>query len=119
MTCCVYLVQSLYRSRPFSTMGTTPPDQHARPADSPQTLRSRLWIAAAVACAGLAVFASGWFAASFEDEYAYISQCYYADLFFAGKLNDRAWLDLPAYDLPPLPEVFDRDLVSTRPAPDA
>lgn len=87
-------------------MGTTPPDQHSCPADSPQTLRSRLWLAAAVACTGLAVFGSGWFAASFEDEYAYISQSYYADLFFAGHFNDRAWLDLPAYDLPPLPKYL-------------
>ncbi len=106
MSCCVYLVQSLNRSRPFSTMGMTPSDQRARPADSPQTLRSRLWMAAAIACAALAVFASAWFAASFEDEYAYISQSYYADLFFAGRFNDRAWLDLPAYDLPPLPKYL-------------
>jgi 4-amino-4-deoxy-L-arabinose transferase-like glycosyltransferase len=106
MSCCVYLVQSLNRSRPFSTMGMTPSDQCAHPADSPQTLRSRLWIAAAIACAGLAVFASGWFAPFFEDEYAYISQCYYADLFFAGRFNDRAWLDLPAIDLPPLPKYL-------------
>jgi 4-amino-4-deoxy-L-arabinose transferase-like glycosyltransferase len=87
-------------------MGMTPSDQCARPADSPQTLRSRLWIAAAIACAGLAVFASGWSAPFFEDEYAYISQCYYADLFFAGNFNDRAWLVLPAYDLPPLPKYI-------------
>jgi 4-amino-4-deoxy-L-arabinose transferase-like glycosyltransferase len=87
-------------------MGTTPPDQRICPADSPQTLRSRLWIAGAVACAAVAVFASGWFAASFEDEYAYISQSYYADLFFARDVNNRAWLSLPAYDLPPLPKYL-------------
>jgi len=87
-------------------MGTTPPEERTCPADSPQTLRSRWRIAAAVACAALAVFASGSFATSFEDEYAYISQSYYADLFFTGNFNDRAWLDLPAYDLPPLPKYL-------------
>ena len=106
MACCVYLVQSLNRSRPFSTMGMTPSDQCTPPADSPQTSRSRLWMAAAIACAALAVFGSGWFAASFEDEYAYISQSFYADLFFAGRFNHRAWLELPGYDLPPLPKYL-------------
>ena len=43
---------------------------------------------------------------SFEDEYAYIAQSYYADLFFAGRFNDLAWLDFPAYDLPPLPKYL-------------
>ena len=41
----------------------------------------------------------------FEDEFAYISQSYYADLFFAGQFDDWKWLDLPAYDLPPLPNI--------------
>jgi 4-amino-4-deoxy-L-arabinose transferase-like glycosyltransferase len=40
------------------------------------------------------------------DEYAYISQSYYADLFFRGHVNDWTWLDLPAYDLPPLPKYL-------------
>ena len=106
MSRCVYLVQSLNRSRPFSDMGMTPSHQRTRPADSPQTLRSWFWKAAAIACAALAVFASGLFADYFEDEYAYISQSYYADLFFAGRFNDLAWLDFPAYDLPPLPKYL-------------
>jgi 4-amino-4-deoxy-L-arabinose transferase-like glycosyltransferase len=61
---------------------------------------------AAVACLSLALFASGLYAESFVDEYAYISQSYYADLFFRGQVNDWRWLDLPAYDLPPLPKYL-------------
>jgi 4-amino-4-deoxy-L-arabinose transferase-like glycosyltransferase len=60
----------------------------------------------AIACAAAAVFASGLFAESFVDEYAYIAQSYYADLFFRGQVNDWTWLDLPAYDLPPLPKYL-------------
>ncbi len=45
----------------------------------------------AIACAALAVFVSGLYAESFEDEYAYISQSYYADVFFA---RPRRRLDL-------------------------
>ena len=61
---------------------------------------------AAVGCAALGVFASGLYAESFEDEYAYISQSYYADAFFGGHADDWTWLDLPAYDLPPLPKYL-------------
>jgi Dolichyl-phosphate-mannose-protein mannosyltransferase len=60
----------------------------------------------AIACAALTVFASGLYAEPFADEYAYISQSYYADLFFRGQVNDWSWLDLPAYDLPPLPKYL-------------
>ena len=42
----------------------------------------------------------------FVDESAYISQSYYAALFFEGRLDDRAWLEYPAYDLPPLPKYL-------------
>jgi 4-amino-4-deoxy-L-arabinose transferase-like glycosyltransferase len=99
-------MQPLNRSRPFLDMGMMPSHQCTRPADSPQTLRSWFWKAAAIACAAMAVFASGLFAKYFEDEYAYIAQSYYADLFFAGRFNDLAWLDFPAYDLPPLPKYL-------------
>jgi 4-amino-4-deoxy-L-arabinose transferase-like glycosyltransferase len=61
---------------------------------------------AAIACAALSVFGSGLYADSFADEDAYISQSYYADLFFRGQVNDWKWLDLPAYDLPPLPKYL-------------
>ena len=40
-----------------------------------------------IVCAALVVFASSCRAKSFEDEYAYITQSYYADLFFAGQLT--------------------------------
>jgi len=52
------------------------------------------------------VFACGLSARSFEDEYAYIAQSYYADLFFGGHTHDPAWLAFPAYDLPPLPKYL-------------
>ncbi|MDG3006291.1 phospholipid carrier-dependent glycosyltransferase [Paludisphaera mucosa] len=42
----------------------------------------------------------------FVDEYAYITQSYYADLLFEGRTNDPAWLDFPAYDLVPLPKYL-------------
>ncbi|WP_337177133.1 4-amino-4-deoxy-L-arabinose transferase [Paludisphaera sp.] len=43
---------------------------------------------------------------AFVDEYAYISQSYYADLFLTGEWNDPAWLDFPGYDLMPLPKYL-------------
>ncbi|MFO0908456.1 MAG: phospholipid carrier-dependent glycosyltransferase, partial [Isosphaeraceae bacterium] len=42
----------------------------------------------------------------FPDESAYFSQSYYARLFVEGAWNDVAWLDYPAYDLPPLPKYL-------------
>jgi hypothetical protein len=87
-------------------MGITPSHQCASAADSPQALRSWYWTAAVIAIAAIAVFAGGLFAKFFEDEYAYISQTYYSDLFFAGRFQDPAWLDYPAYDLPPLPKYL-------------
>ena len=106
MTCCVYLVQSLNRARLLFDMGITPSDQCIHPADSPQTFLSWFWKAAAIGCAALCVFACSLSAPSFEDEYAYITQSYYADLFFAGRFDDRAWLEFPAYDLQPLPKYL-------------
>ncbi len=59
---------------------------------------------------GLAALTSLWFAAgvrsdrSFVDEWAYLSQAYFADLFASGLHNDPAWLEYPGYDLPPLPK---------------
>jgi 4-amino-4-deoxy-L-arabinose transferase-like glycosyltransferase len=77
-----------------------------RPPDSPQSILSLSLKAVAVACAATAIFASGLSARSFEDEYAYISQSYYANLFFEGRCQDPAWLEYPAYDLPPLPKYL-------------
>ena len=42
----------------------------------------------------------------FVDESAYLSQTYYADLWLSGEVNHPAWLDRPAYDLPPLPKYL-------------
>jgi len=81
-----------------------PSRQDSRPADSPQALVSWPWKAAAIACLALAVFAPGLYAASFVDEYAYIGQSFYADLFFEGQFNHRLWLEYFAYDLQPLPK---------------
>jgi 4-amino-4-deoxy-L-arabinose transferase-like glycosyltransferase len=63
-------------------------------------------LAAAVALIALAVFTAGINDHSFVDEYAYITQSYYSDLFFQGRWNDPAWLDYGAFDLPPLPKYF-------------
>jgi len=69
-------------------------------------LRSLTWKAAAVACLALAVFAPGLFAVSFVDEYAYITQSFYADLFFEGQFNHRLWLEGFAFDLQPVPKYL-------------
>src|SRR5271155_2359933 len=106
MTCCVYLVQSLNRARLLFDMGITPSDQRIHPADSPQPFRSWFWKATAIGCAALCVFAFSLSANSFADEDAYITQSYYADLFFAGRFHNRAWLEFPAYDLQPLPKYL-------------
>jgi 4-amino-4-deoxy-L-arabinose transferase-like glycosyltransferase len=63
-------------------------------------------LGAAIGLAAAAVFAAGIHDGSFVDEYAYITQSYYADLFLGGRLDDRAWIDYPALDLPPLPKYF-------------
>jgi len=43
---------------------------------------------------------------TFADEWAYIAQSYYAELFFDGYRDHLAWLDYAAYDLPPLPKYL-------------
>ncbi len=64
------------------------------------------WKALALGCASLAVYGSSIHAKSFEDEYAYITQSYYADHFFKGERDHPAWLDFFAYDLQPLPKYL-------------
>lgn len=76
------------------------------PGRLPQNSHSRAWKVAAIACAAFGLFAFGLYAESFADEDAYITQSYYADVFFRGHFNDWRWLDLPAYDLPPLPKYL-------------
>jgi 4-amino-4-deoxy-L-arabinose transferase-like glycosyltransferase len=61
---------------------------------------------ASVAFLAPAVFLSGLYDDDFVDEYAYITQSYYADLFFGGHRDDPAWLDEFALDLQPLPKYF-------------
>jgi 4-amino-4-deoxy-L-arabinose transferase-like glycosyltransferase len=67
---------------------------------------SWIWKALALGCASLAVYGSSIHAKPFEDEYAYITQSYYADHFFRGELDHPAWLDFFAYDLQPLPKYL-------------
>jgi len=67
---------------------------------------SWIWKALALGCAALAVYGSNIHAKPFEDEYAYITQCYYADYLFKGELDHPAWLDFFAYDLQPLPKYL-------------
>ena len=61
---------------------------------------------------GIMVVASAWFSVgvgsepSFVDEWAYISQAYFADLYIGGLRDDPAWLEYPGYDLPPLPKYL-------------
>lgn len=58
------------------------------------------------------VFALAWFGwdlagePAFVDESAYYSQSYFARLFAERRLDDPAWLEYPAYDLPPLPKYM-------------
>ncbi len=87
-------------------MRLTPPEQRLPPANSPQPSVSLGWWAAAIAAAALAVFSTGLFDSPFADEYAYITQSYYADLFFSGRHDDPAWLHFFAFDLQPLPKYL-------------
>jgi 4-amino-4-deoxy-L-arabinose transferase-like glycosyltransferase len=102
----VYAVQPLYRSRILSGTGMAPLEEDIRPAVPRQTLLSWTRRLAAIACLALAVFAPGLADRSFVDEYAYITQSFYADLFRDGQLNHRLWLDYFAYDLQPLPKYL-------------
>jgi len=86
------------------TSGPNPPSQPVPSIESAPSLKSRLWLLALVGVVALAFFGSGILDKPFVDEYAYISQSYYADLLLDGRTNDRAWLDFPAYDLVPLPK---------------
>jgi hypothetical protein len=65
-----------------------------------------LRLGGAIVSLALAVFTLGVFDDPFVDEYAYITQSFYADLFFSGKVNDPAWLGAFAFDLQPLPKYL-------------
>jgi 4-amino-4-deoxy-L-arabinose transferase-like glycosyltransferase len=65
--------------------------------------RARLAWAAGVFAVACAVFGlSLGDEPHFVDESAYVAQSYYADLFLEGRRDDPAWLEYPAFDLPPL-----------------
>jgi hypothetical protein len=83
----------------------TPSQQNERSADSPKSSISSICKLMAI-CAVLLVFGGGLFSKSFVDEYAYITQSYYTDLMLEGRFNDKAWLELYAYDLQPLPKYL-------------
>ena len=87
-------------------MRLTPPEQRSPTTKFSQSSTSPSRLAGAVAAAALAVFTWGLTEESFVDEYAYITQSYYSDLFFGGHRNDAAWLEFLALDLQPLPKYF-------------
>ncbi|MBX6313050.1 MAG: phospholipid carrier-dependent glycosyltransferase [Isosphaeraceae bacterium] len=77
-------------------------------ATPPHGPTRRVWAWAAV----VAVVSAAWFGSDlagerhFVDESAFIAQAYFADLFARGRTDDRAWLEYPAFDLPPLPKYL-------------
>jgi len=105
------------------TSGPNPPSRPAPSDESTPSSRSRFRLLALVGVVALGILGWGIFDPPFVDEYAYISQSYYADLLFDGKTNDRAWLDFPAYDLVPLPKygigLALRGAGRSRPGPEA
>jgi 4-amino-4-deoxy-L-arabinose transferase-like glycosyltransferase len=81
--------------------------QHpSRSANSPATTYSLVRTAGLVGLLAVGLFALGLGDGAFVDEYAYITQSYYADLLFSGRTNDSAWLGIPALDLVPLPKYL-------------
>jgi 4-amino-4-deoxy-L-arabinose transferase-like glycosyltransferase len=84
----------------------TPPVKQSPSEESHDSLRSSTWKAVAIGCAAFALFAWSIHSKAFEDEYAYITQSYYAEYFLKGALDHPAWLDFFAYDLQPLPKYL-------------
>ena len=88
-------------------MSLTPPEQQSSAAKFPQPSASLAGLVGAIAVTAAAVFVWGLWDEPFVDEYAYITQSWYSDLFFSGKRNDPDWLEYPfAFDLQPLPKYF-------------
>src|SRR5690349_3505120 len=88
-------------------MRLTPSEQRSPTSKFPQPSVSLSCLGAALALIALAVFSSGLHDGSFWDEYAYITQSYYSNLYFSGRFDDPAWLDdRLAIDLQPLPKYF-------------
>jgi hypothetical protein len=82
------------------------PLHHERPAKSSSTGIVSLRIPTAIGFLATALFIVGLGISSFADEYAYFSQAYFTNLFWNGQTNDPAWLEYPAFDLPPLPKYL-------------
>jgi 4-amino-4-deoxy-L-arabinose transferase-like glycosyltransferase len=99
-------MQPLNRSTFPSETGMAPALNPATSANSARFRIRQIAIAALIFCAAIVVFASSLNARYFEDEYAYVTQSYYADLFFTGQFHHKLWLDLPALDLQPLPKYL-------------
>jgi 4-amino-4-deoxy-L-arabinose transferase-like glycosyltransferase len=101
-----YLVQPLNRVTSHTDKGMSLSHQCSPPADSPQPAASLAWKALAVGAIALCLFSAGISSKPFADEHAYMSQSYYADLFFTGQFNDKLWLEGFAADLQPLPKFL-------------
>ncbi|MGZ5997658.1 MAG: phospholipid carrier-dependent glycosyltransferase, partial [Isosphaeraceae bacterium] len=82
------------------------PQHPSRSANSPAASRALFWKAGLVGILSAGLFSVGLGDEPFVDEYAYITQSYQPDLVFAGRANDRAWLEWVAFDLVPLPKYL-------------
>ena len=83
----------------------TPP-RPAPPAGFAPSAGLRIAAIGLLGLAALAAFSSRLDDPAFVDEYAYITQSYYADYFARGDRDDPAWVEFPAYDLVPLPKYL-------------
>jgi 4-amino-4-deoxy-L-arabinose transferase-like glycosyltransferase len=82
------------------------PQHPARSADSQAQSRGLFRKAGLIALLSVTWFGLGLNDLAFVDENAYITQSYQPDMFFAGRANDRAWLEFVAFDLVPLPKYL-------------
>jgi 4-amino-4-deoxy-L-arabinose transferase-like glycosyltransferase len=88
-------------------MAETPRDA-SRTGNLEAILNRWRWLGPAlVIVLGLLVFGSGVSSQKpFADESAYLTQSFYAELLVSGRVDDPAWVDMPGYDLPPLPKYL-------------
>ena len=83
------------------------PESSPKSGDLPRSAQFFWPIACGVGLLALALFAYDLASEPhFVDESAYFSQAYFADLLLEGRRNDVAWIEKPAYDLPPLPKYL-------------
>lgn len=78
----------------------------AQSENSPKSTARPSWPIVVATVLAAVFFLAGLGNEPFADEYAYLTQAYFTDLVLAGKTNDPAWLEYPAYDLPPLPKYL-------------